>query len=184
MLTLHQRRVANERDLLDRAAALNPAILRVTDSVIHTDSSRFDLELLASPALIRQDGALVVASTHAAQLRLPRFFPAVPIEVYLKRAVFHPNVDPDNGFVCLWRQFSPDDTCFDAIRRLRQIMAWKMMNPDPLEVIQPEAIAWFEDPNREPAGPFEFDEMHNPEPERQFLPGRPPAGGRRKRLFG
>jgi ubiquitin-protein ligase len=184
VLTLHQRRVANELELLDQVAALNPAILRVVDRAIYADSSRVDIELLASPALIRENGALVVEATHASQLRLPRFFPAVPIEIYLKRPVFHPNVDPDTGFVCLWHRFSPDDTCVDAIRRLRQIIAWKMMNPNPLQVIQPDAITWLEDPNRQPAAPLEFDELQNPEPERYFLPVRPPAGGRRKRLMG
>jgi len=179
---LHQRRVANELDLLERTAALNPAILRLTGRAIHADSSRIDFEILASPAIIRENGALRVEKIHAGEIRLPRFFPAVPIEIYLRRAVFHPNVDPENGFVCLWNQFSPDHTSMEAIRRLRHILAWKMMNSNPLQVIQRRALPWLEDPAREQIGPLEFEELRSPETESQFVPRGREAGSFRKRL--
>jgi ubiquitin-protein ligase len=183
MQTLHQRRVANELELLEQLAVRNPAILQLTGRAIDPDKSRIDFQLLASPGLISENGILRVSAAHAGEIRLPRFFPAVPIEIYLTLPVFHPNIDPDNGFVCLWREFSSDHTCLEAVRRLRAILAWKMMNPNPLQVIQPEAITWLADPNREPRGPFEYEQLQSPESESQFIPHRPLVAGRRKRLL-
>jgi ubiquitin-protein ligase len=166
---LHQRRVANELELLERLAALNPDKVRLTDRAIHPDSSRVGFELLASPALVSA-GALAIETTHAVEMRFTRFFPAVPIEVYLHRPVFHPNVDPGSGFVCLWHQFSPDDTCVDAIDRLRQVLAWELVNPSPQQVIQPEAFAWWNESEQSQTVPLALVELARPEPERPFAP--------------
>jgi hypothetical protein len=85
---------------------------------------------------------LQLVEEHEAELRFPRFFPSVPIEAYLRRPVFHPNVDPVNGFVCLWDRFSPGDTVVTAVRHLQRIVAWRMLNLWADHVMQPEAAAW------------------------------------------
>ena len=92
--------------------------------------------------LVNTPAGLAPLTEHVADLHFPRFFPAIPIEAYLRRPVFHPNVDPANGFVCLWGRFSPGDTVITAALYLQQIIAWRAWNLSAEHVIQSDAAAW------------------------------------------
>ena len=86
--------------------------------------------------------------SHAVTLHFPKFFPSVPIEASLAHPVFHPNVHPETGFVCLWNRFSPGDTVMEAISQLQQVITWKLVNQETDHLMQPEALAWYKDPAR------------------------------------
>jgi len=63
-----------------------------------------------------------------------RFFPAVPIEAYLTRPVFHPNVHPTTGFVCLWSRFSKADTVIEALCRLHTHVGRSCIQSTPMRM--------------------------------------------------
>ena len=58
---------------------------------------------------------LPLVRSHEVVFRFPRFYPSVPIEAVLSVPTFHPNVDSDTGFVCLWNNFASGDTILEAL---------------------------------------------------------------------
>jgi hypothetical protein len=106
--------------------------------------------------LVEIDGRKTMVSSHGAEIRFPRFFPYVPMEATLQRPVFHPNVDPNNGFVCLWSRFFVGDTVVTALQQLQKVIAWELINQDPRHVIQPAAVEWYKSPSREWSLPLSY----------------------------
>ena len=85
-----------------------------------------------------------IREEHTLRLCFPRFYPDVPIECYIKEPLFHPNVRPDKGFICLWERFSLGDTAIQAVCRTQAMAAHRMMNLRPEHVMNPEAAEWYE----------------------------------------
>lgn len=123
---LRNRRLENEWDLLGLLAQANPENLQVVGRNRETDGDWFQV---------------ILHQTHAAGFRFPDLFPSVPIEAFLKQPVFHPNVHPETGFVCLWDRFSSSDTIAIAVRQLQRVIRWEVFNSNPDHVMQPEALA-------------------------------------------
>ena len=181
-LTLRDRRLANEWQLLEEAERVNPPILEISGRETHGEDDVFHVILHQACGIILREGQKVLAQSHAAAIRFPRFFPSVPIEASLSVPVFHPNVDPCNGFVCLWDRFSSGDTVIEAIRVLQRVIGWKSVNIDARHVMQPEAAEWYANPAREWALPLEFTPLARPEfPAMQEIPN-PSAWRFRRRL--
>jgi len=59
--------------------------------------------------------------------------------------LFHPNVKPETGFVCLWEQANPSDTVIQAIARTQAIAAYRMVNPGSVHVMHASAAEWYRD---------------------------------------
>ncbi len=135
------RRLEAEWTLLQELAVRNPgrfANLRREDTV-------FSLLLLGTTArAVRPPGAQLsqaLLHKHAIRIDFPPFFPAVPMELYLGTPVFHPNVHPETGFVCLWDRHRVSNTVALALHKTVAILSWQLYNPDPAHVMQPEALA-------------------------------------------
>src|SRR5262249_59417920 len=96
-MNLRQQRIENEWSLLQRMAEVNPSLLAIQER----RRDEFLLTLDKTSAVERVNEELRTYSRHELRLAFSRFFPAVPIEAYLLRPAFHPNVHPDTGFVCL-----------------------------------------------------------------------------------
>jgi hypothetical protein len=137
------RRLDNEWQAVCRLAALNPNALILLERRSGTVPEVFSFQLRQTEGLRIPPPANATASTHACELRFPRFYPAVPLEAYLHEPVFHPNIDPVNGFLCLWERTSPGDTATDAICRVQAMVVWKMFNLEGIHVMQPDAATWF-----------------------------------------
>jgi|RhiMethySRZTD1v2_1073278.scaffolds.fasta_scaffold54653_2 ubiquitin-protein ligase len=182
MATLFQRRVDQEWRLLEGLAAENNGLHLVDRSHDGVDA-QFTVSLTTTTGLVRDpDGNIQTVTQHDARFRFPAFFPSVPIEAFVER-VFHPNVDPVNGFACLWTRASAGDTIVEAVRRLQRVLAWEALNDTPDHVMQPEALAWYRDPSRIMRLPLPFDPIRPPaSPEAAHpidaIPGHP----RRRRL--
>ena len=144
--TLRQRRIKNEGGILAALAQANPDGLEILDA--SPQRGVFRVSLGQTSGILRLDFPSLVATRHEAEISFPRFFPDAPIEARLLAPVFHPNVDPLNGLVCLWDRFSAGDTAAEALRRLQQIIAWKMFNLDARHLMQPEAAEWSRHPDR------------------------------------
>lgn len=142
LTSVSQRRVANEWRDAQQLAACNTNVIRMGPPRTDGDDSLFTVTLQQVAGLVRTPDGLRLLDGHTATLKFPRFFPALPIEAYLSVPVFHPNVDPVNGFVCLWDRYSPGDTAIDAILHLQQIVSWKMLNLNAEHIMQPDAAAW------------------------------------------
>ena len=140
------RRIANEWAVLNGIA---PAERRVEG-----DADVFVTVIGDAPALVGDAEALEIVREHEVVFRFPRFFPAMPVEVFLARPVFHPNVHPRTGFVCLWKEDDPGNSVAEALVRLRLVISWRMFNESPVHVMQEEAVRWYRSPGRLIAAPL------------------------------
>ncbi|HLJ88270.1 MAG TPA: hypothetical protein VKZ53_15735 [Candidatus Angelobacter sp.] len=82
----------------------------------------------------------VIRTSHSVRYHFPAYFPHLPIEAYIAAPVFHPNVDPRNGFACLWLKHDPANTIVDAIVITRELMAHRTRNANPQHVMQRDAL--------------------------------------------
>ena len=143
-----EQRLAAEWDLLHRLAARNPH--RLADLV--SDDLSFRLRLLRTPGLVAEQNASGrerVLSEHDVRIVFPRFFPAMPLELYLGTPVRHPNIHPESGFVCLWERHRVSHTVEHAVHKLAAMLGWTLWNREAVHVMQPEALRRIEHP--EPA---------------------------------
>lgn len=155
--SLYTRRVRQEWKLLGELARENAETLEIAGRRSQADADLFEVTIhQTSGIIISSSSQPVVERSHRAVLRFPRFFPSVPIEASLLRPVFHPNVDPVNGFVCLWTRASSGDTVMEALRRLQQIIAWKLVNLEATHIMQLAAVEWASDPVHAAGLPLEF----------------------------
>ena len=143
-LSVRERRLWSERDLLRQLLDLNPETLGVCGVEESADAVR--VALRRTCGIIGLSPQCTLSHDHEVRLLFPRFYPAMPIEAYLTQPVFHPNVDPRNGFVCLWTRASPGDTIIEALCRLQRIIAWELVNLDATHVMQPGAVDWYRQP--------------------------------------
>jgi Ubiquitin-conjugating enzyme len=138
------QRIENEWALLQRMAEANPASLVLKDR----GADEFLLELRGTPAPVNNCDPLRFRREHKLRFSFGRFFPTMPIEAYLVHPVFHPNVHPVSGFVCLWDRSSVADTVIEALCQLQSVMTYTVFNDSSDHVMQPEALAWARDPTR------------------------------------
>ena len=100
------------------------------------------------PTLLESDKSISVVSArrealiheHRMHITFPRHYPAVPMEVYLARPIFHPNIHPQTGFVCLWQRHSLTHTVEHAVHKTAAILGWRLFATDPAHVMQLEAL--------------------------------------------
>lgn len=181
--TLHERRVEQEWRLLQTLAGENRPVLEVLDRKQEVTCDLFSLVLRQTCGLVKHASELKSLKTHAVVFRFPQFFPSVPIEASLVEPVFHPNVHPVTGFVCLWNRFSAGDTIVEAVARLQRVVAWQLMNVNSDHLLQPESIAWYGDPQRTIQLPLSFQAVLIPKGfrfERSYA--LRPTGNYRRRL--
>jgi hypothetical protein len=153
---VRDRRIENEWALLCNAQRRYPTLLEVLGKHSGPDGDSFAILLHDTSGLVEIDGQKTLVSSHEAEIRFPRFFPYVPMEATLLRPVFHPNVDPINGFVCLWSRFAVGDTVVTALLQLQKVIVWELINQDPRHVIQPTAVEWYKSPSREWSLPLSY----------------------------
>ncbi len=167
-----ERRLQAEWALLADLIALNPGRLRnaAADDMVFSVT----LEHTPAPAL----DSRTTLEHHLLRLVYPRFFPVVPLELYLATPVFHPNVHPETGFVCLWDRHRTANTIEHALHKASAVLGWRLFNLDPRHTMQPDAAA---------VAPAERDalarQLHAP-PLRgvRFPAGFEPTPGFRRRL--
>jgi hypothetical protein len=97
---------------------------------------------LRCDVLIR--GALVTRDVHTLRLCFTRFYPEVLIDCYVEEPLFHTNVKPETGFVCLWEQANSRETVIQALARTQAIAAFRMVNAGGAHIMNMEAAEWYE----------------------------------------
>jgi hypothetical protein len=179
---MRKRRVENEWRLLHELAALNPAALEVLERGTALEGEYFRLRLNQTSGPILTERGIELRDSHLIEFRFPGFFPAVPIEAVLPQPVFHPNVEPDNGFVCLWARVSPGDTVSESLMRLQRVIVWELVNLNPDHLMQPSAMSWYQDPFRKLALPCDYVPLVLDKKVDYLEQSREISLGRRKRL--
>jgi ubiquitin-protein ligase len=172
-MDLREQRIENEWALLERMAEANPSLLVIQER----RPSDFVLLLRETTAVARAHGEIQRWSEHEVKLSFARFFPTMPIEAYLTRPVFHPNVHPDTGFVCLWGRFSLRDTVVEALCQLQRVVTYSLFSESADHIMQPEALKWTEKEHAAGKLPFPFTSLAKPmgwmeEREFRILPER------------
>ena len=137
------RRIENEWLLLEALQHANSDRLRL---VRHPDS--FAIEAGGLPALLEAppdpaNPGAAIKHTHSLSIVFPRYYPSMPVEVYLDAPVFHPNIHPDTGFVCLWQEANPRDTAVQALARTQAMAAYRMLNLGGAHQMNREAADWY-----------------------------------------
>jgi hypothetical protein len=180
MSTVYERRVEQEWRMLRALADCNYH-LDLTARRCQAGEEIFGFSLSATNATVVDGQRVRLRETHAAILRCPRFFPAVPLEINLNSPVFHPNVHPENGFVCLWDRFSTEDTVIHALLKLQKVLTWNLYNRESDHVMQPKSLEWLDNPDRDLPLPLDCKELRKPaEFEERCLAAERPH---RRRLF-
>lgn len=143
--SLRADRLDKEWSLLERLAKANPERVRILDRAPTPSHDIFRVRLQRSPGIeFAQERRIDQRDTHTLRLSFPRFFPDVPIECYIEEPLFHPNVKPETGFVCLWEQASPRDTSIQALARAQAMAAYRMVNLGGAHLMNREAGAWYQ----------------------------------------
>lgn len=156
MALLYERRVEQEWRLLQALVETNPTIVGPSKRRATETGCAFDFELHHTEGLIQAPNGLQHQTDHKVSLHFPKFFPSTPIEASLAQPVFHPNIHPETGFVCLWGKFSSGDTVIEAVAQLQRILAWQLLNRESEHIMQPAALSWFDDPARPVSLPLRF----------------------------
>ena len=141
--SLRERRIENEWAELD-AWEKRENNLRL----LARGSDNFRLEVAGMPALVSAPAddlrPATVRDTHCLSILFPRYYPSMPAELYLDIPVFHPNVHPSTGFVCLWNRHRVQTTCSQALFRLQSVLAGHLLNSESPHVMQPQALRWYQ----------------------------------------
>ena len=136
-MNLRERRIANELAMLKALAECNPDVLRIHTSTL----DEFDVTLRSTTGIVQTVDGLIERSEHRMTFRFPRYFPSLPVEAYFRDPVFHPNVDPINGFACLWLEPNLRHNVLDALRIAQALITFRTQNLDPRHIVQPEAVS-------------------------------------------
>jgi ubiquitin-protein ligase len=139
-VTNFERRLQAEWELLQTLAQLNPD--RLTG--VSTEDRLFRFTLRETPARLAHSANDNPVTVHHLRVLYPSYFPAVPLEVYVDDAFWHPNVHPETGFVCVWERHRIDYTVEHAIHKVVAMMAGRLYNREAIHVMQPEALNWIE----------------------------------------
>jgi len=143
--SLRRDRVEREWRLLERLARANPGMLEIVTRQSTPTGDAFHVRLLESLGIERVDGTTVSTRLmHPIRLEFTRFYPDVPIECYVDAPLFHPNVRPETGFVCLWEQANPRDTAIQAIARAQAMAAYRMVNMGSAHLMNKPAGEWYQ----------------------------------------
>lgn len=162
MSTVYERRVEQEWGLLQELTKTNPTIIGPAEKNATENGVAFDFELHNTEALIKSLEGFQVRTNHKVSLHFPKFFPSMPIEASLRPPVFHPNIHPDTGFVCLWGKFSSGDTVIEAVAQLQRIVSWQLLNRESEHIMQPESLEWLDDLARSVSLPLRFQPITVP----------------------
>lgn len=136
-LSMLERRLANEWSLLQELSDRNPG--RITGLVFNAHTMTLHLHGPAA-SVIGTGEDPCFRTSHAIRIDFPVHFPAVPMEMFLAAPVFHPNVHPETGFVCLWDRHRVSNTVELAMHKLVAMLAGELQNTTALHVMQPLAV--------------------------------------------
>ena len=159
MLTMRTRRIENEWLSLEALQRLNPERMRFAGAgeLVWVEVDGFSA--LCRAPVAEESMSEAVASRHRVRIAFPRYYPTMPVEVYLDAPVFHPNVNPDNGFVCLWTRHRVQTTLEQTLAQLQRVLAWALLNVDADHVVQPDALDWYARPGVRDQLPLHFVPM-------------------------
>src|SRR5208283_1455340 len=177
-----QTRLDNEWALLAELARSNPGSLEILSRSRDAEADFFRVALHHTAAFTGTPPDLRLVESHVIDFRFPAWFPAVPIEAFLNVPVFHPNIHPENGFVCLWTRGATGDTILTALVRLQNVLTWRLHNASPDHLMQPEALAWLASPASAKALPLPCTPLEIPASLLLELNWRQPPTEFRRRL--
>ena len=127
-----ERRLIAEWDLLQSLAHLNPE--RIGDLAVEDEV--FSCTLHKTPAL--RVGTKDIVTSHRLKIVFPLYYPSVPLELYLKTPVAHPNVHPRTGFLCLWDKHQVSNNVEHALHKTVAMLSRRLENRNPVHVMQPD----------------------------------------------
>ena len=137
-MDLRRQRIENEWLFLQRIAEANAGRIVAKSRT----ADEFLVLLRETSAPVERDGNIEIVDEHQVRLSFARFFPTIPLEAYLTRPVFHPNIHPGTGFVCLWGNPAVADTVVEALIQLQRVLTCSLFTESPDHVMQPKALEW------------------------------------------
>ncbi len=136
-MTMLERRLRAEWNLLLALVERNPTRL----DQLHACDTALLVTLHGPPVASADQSAARQISSHDIRIEYPVHFPAVPMELYLRSPVLHPNVHPQTGFVCLWNRHRVSNTVEHALHKTVAMLSGRLYNSNAPHVMQPQALA-------------------------------------------
>ncbi len=142
--SLRADRIEKEWQMLQRFSKLNPDKLEILERLSRPDEETFRIRLTNSPGVATFDSNQpILRDRHRFRLSYPRFYPEMPIECYVEEPLFHPNVKPETGFVCLWEKSRLEHGVIQAIARAHAMAAFRMVNLGEPHLMNIRAGEWY-----------------------------------------
>jgi len=143
--SLRDDRIQNEWRLLEQLARLNPGAVRAERHERSPGKDVFLVRLNESSGVesIDREGNPVIRHSHTLRFVFQRYYPDMPVEAYVDQPLFHPNIRPETGFVCLWESSSADYTIVQAVARARAMAAFRMVNLGTAHLMNRGAAQWY-----------------------------------------
>lgn len=176
-MDVRRQRIENEWSFLQRIAHANPHTVLIGARA----NDEFLVTLLQTSGPVKRGNSIEIREEHQLRLCFARFFPTIPMEAYLSQPVFHPNVHPTTGFVCLWHKAVIADTVVEALIQLQRILSYSACTESPDHIMQPEALTWAQHPTRGVEFPLKYTPLKKPadwDQEHNFR--HLPPGGRQR----
>jgi Ubiquitin-conjugating enzyme len=179
MESIRARRIEGEWQILCSLAEHNPDVLHIRGRVRDAGIDYFEASLSNSGAIAVVPACLLSLTEYEVTLMFPAFFPAVPIQAYVRPPLLHPNIHPQTGFVCLFEHDSPADGVIEALTQLQAVVSWTLYNSNTDHLMQPAALEQYSS-----RSPLTFHKLAIPEAlletrQRRLLNGEM----RRQRLY-
>jgi len=127
-----------------RLEAEHAEMLRVGEKFDCTPDFASYTVSVRGPALYKNGGKLSRRDSHSVQIALKREYPyAGGIEVVWLTPIFHPNIHPGDGKVCvqLLNDWAESQTVASLVKALRQLL----VQPNPYNALDKEAADFFAD---------------------------------------
>lgn len=122
-----ERRIENEWKALD-------AVIAGWPDRVARDGAEVWLRDLPGVGL---DGAPVTGVR--VRFEFPEYYPAVPLEAFLRVPLRHPNIHPETGFICLWEAHHGGTSLVEGVLQVARVVTWTLVNRREEHVMQPDA---------------------------------------------
>ena len=119
-------------------ARLNASQFIAIRKVTGDPPERYEIEYRVRSLVLQNDGQIVEAPSHVAEIILTRAYPHRAPHCKMLTPIFHPNIDP--GAICIGDHWAASESLCDLIVRIGQMIAYQTYNTK--SPLNGEAARW------------------------------------------
>ena len=135
-MSVRLRRLQADYEQIEKRFASSPHI--VIRKATGNPPERYEIEYRVRGLVVKDDGEIVEASVHVAEIVLTRGYPRRPPQCKMLTPIFHPNIDP--GAICIGDHWAASEALSDLIIRIGEIITYQSYNTK--SPLNGEAARW------------------------------------------